>query len=74
MAKLHAMLNAWSFTWPVCTSAGTGRPGYEQYDDCPTGWTASVIDTGSSSGVLSVGGNSGQHICQKQSQSFFWVQ
>jgi hypothetical protein len=71
MAKLHSMMKAWSFTWPVCTSAGTGSPGYEQYDDCPGGWTASVIGSGSTSGVISTGSNGGQHVCQKQTQSFF---
>ena len=71
MAELYSMMNAWSFTWPVCTSAGAGGPGYEQYDDCPAGWTAGVINSGSSSGVISVVGSSGQHVCQKQSQSFF---
>lgn len=72
MAKLYSMMQAWSFTWPVCTAAGTGGPGYEPYDNCPEGWQASVIGPGSSSGVLSVGGHgSGQHVCQRYTQSFF---
>ncbi len=72
MAELYSMMQAWSFTWPVCSAAGTGGPGYEPYDDCPEGWQANVIGTGSSSGVLSVGGNGdGQHVCQRYTQSFF---
>ena len=72
MAKLYSMMKAWSFTWPVCSTAGTGGPGYEPYDNCPEGWQANVIGTGSSSGVLSVGGHgSGQHVCQRYTQSFF---
>jgi hypothetical protein len=72
MAKLYSMMNAWSFTWPVCSSAGTGGPGYEPYEDCPDGWQANVINTGSSSGVVPVGGNNnGQHVCQKFTTSFF---
>ena len=71
MAKLYSMMNAWSFTWPSCLSAGTGAPGFEPYDDCPTGWTASTVSiSGSSSGVMSVGGQSGvQHICQRRNTS-----
>ncbi len=72
MAKLYSMMKAWSFTWPVCSAAGTGGPGYEPYDDCPAGWQANVIGSGSSSGVLSVGGQgNAQHVCQRYSQSFF---
>lgn len=26
------------FSWPTCPEAGTGRPGYEQFEDCPDGW------------------------------------
>ena len=71
MAKLYSMMKSWSFTWPVCSAAGTGSPGYEHYDDCPAGWQACVIGSGSSSGVLSVGDSNGQHVCQRYSQSFF---
>lgn len=72
MAKLYSMMQAWSFTWPVCTDAGTGAPGYEPYDDCPEGWQANVIDGGSSNGVFSVAGHGGgQQVCQRYTQSFF---
>jgi hypothetical protein len=74
MAKLYSMMKAWSFSWPICSSAGTGSPGYEQYDDCPEGWTAAVIDAGSKSGVLSACGDYGQHVCQRETQAFFWMQ
>lgn len=72
MTKLYSMMQAWSFTWPVCTDAGTGAPGYEPYDDCPEGWQANVIDGGSSSGVFSVAGHGGgQQVCHRYTQSFF---
>ena len=27
------------FSWPTCPEAGTNRPGYERYDECPEGWS-----------------------------------
>lgn len=72
MAKLYSMMQTWSFTWPVCTDAGTGAPAFEPYDDCPEGWQANVIDTGASNGAMSGGGRGdGQHVCQRYTQSFF---
>lgn len=71
MAKLYSMMKSWSFAWPVCTSAGTGAPGYEQYDDCPEGWTASVIGSESNRDVFLTSGDGGQHVCQKETQTFF---
>ena len=26
------------FSWPTCPEAGTGKPSYEAYGDCPAGW------------------------------------
>ncbi|MCM2294700.1 hypothetical protein NAC44_20440 [Allorhizobium sp. BGMRC 0089] len=38
MHKLIAAMVGFNFSWPICTEAGTGKPGYEEYADCPTGW------------------------------------
>ena len=38
MYRLISAMRSWSFSWPTCPEAGTGRPGYEAFGDCPTGW------------------------------------
>ncbi|MCP1201091.1 hypothetical protein NIM86_16885 [Notoacmeibacter sp. MSK16QG-6] len=38
MYKLIAAMKNPGFSWPTCPEAGTGSPGYQRYDDCPTGW------------------------------------
>jgi hypothetical protein len=40
MHRLISAMNGWGFSWPTCPEAGTGKPGYEAYDDCPAGWSA----------------------------------
>lgn len=40
MYRLISAMKGWGFSWPTCPEAGTGRPGYEAYKDCPAGWTA----------------------------------
>lgn len=37
MRKLITEMYKPGFSWPVCTAAGTGAPGYEPYGDCPAG-------------------------------------
>lgn len=39
MYRLISAMGRWGFSWPTCPEAGTGRPGYEAYDECPAGWT-----------------------------------
>jgi hypothetical protein len=39
MNRLISAMSKWGFTWPTCPEAGTGRPGYEAYGDCPAGWS-----------------------------------
>ena len=39
MYRLISAMRKWSFSWPTCPEAGTGRPGYEAYEECPTGWS-----------------------------------
>lgn len=38
MYRLISAMRRPGFTWPTCPEAGTARPGYEAYDDCPAGW------------------------------------
>nr|WP_281722389.1 hypothetical protein [Nitrosomonas nitrosa] len=38
MYRLISAMRSWSFSWPTCPEAGTGRPGYEAFGDCPAGW------------------------------------
>lgn len=39
MNRLISAMGGWGFSWPTCPEAGTGRPGYEAYDECPAGWS-----------------------------------
>lgn len=39
MYRLISAMGKWGFSWPTCSEAGTGRPGYEAYDECPAGWS-----------------------------------
>lgn len=41
MYRLISAMRGWSFSWPTCPEAGTGKPGYEAYDECPAGWSVS---------------------------------
>lgn len=38
MNRLISAMRRPGFSWPTCPEAGTGRPGYEEYEDCPDGW------------------------------------
>ncbi|ENN83827.1 hypothetical protein RHSP_41328 (plasmid) [Rhizobium freirei PRF 81] len=39
MVKLITAMAEPHFSWPICSGAGTGAPGYEKYADCPAGYT-----------------------------------
>ncbi|MCO5073820.1 MAG: hypothetical protein M9944_21715 [Rhizobiaceae bacterium] len=39
MYRLISAMGSWGFSWPTCPEAGTGKPGYEAYDECPAGWS-----------------------------------
>jgi hypothetical protein len=39
MQRLISAMSDWGFTWPTCPEAGTGKPGYERYAECPAGWS-----------------------------------
>ena len=38
MYRLIFAMKGWGFSWPTCPEAGTGKPGYEVYAECPLGW------------------------------------
>lgn len=41
--------------WPTCPEGGAGKPSYQKYEDCPSGWTPqSSTATGSNRGELDV--------------------
>lgn len=44
MNRLISAMGSWGFTWPTCPEAGTGKPGYDQYADCPAGWSVGYSD------------------------------
>jgi hypothetical protein len=41
MHRLISAMKSWGFSWPTCPEAGTGKPGYEAYEECPAGWSVS---------------------------------
>jgi hypothetical protein len=40
MERLIDAMKRPGFSWPTCPEGGSGQPGYEQYADCPAGWSA----------------------------------
>nr|WP_234914413.1 hypothetical protein [Rhizobium rhizogenes] len=44
--KLIAAMALPGFSWPVCTAAGTGAPGYDAFEDCPTGYVEAEVQSG----------------------------
>lgn len=44
MYRLISAMKGWGFSWPTCPEAGTGKPGYEAYDECPSGWSVGSSD------------------------------
>ncbi|NTJ35979.1 hypothetical protein G6K86_30670 [Agrobacterium rhizogenes] len=57
MQKLIAAMVLPGFSWPVCTAAGTGAPGYDAFEDCPAGYVEAQAQSGH-------GGNAEQY-CAK---------
>lgn len=51
MERLISAMKRPGFSWPTCPEGGAGRPGFELYADCPSGWTPTQgEDIGSRSG------------------------
>jgi hypothetical protein len=42
--KLLAIRKVHPGYWPSCPEAGTGKPGYTEYEDCPAGTTPTTIN------------------------------
>lgn len=59
MYKLIAAMKVPGFSWPICPSANSSAAKYDQYDDCPAGWTIGYTDTGHD------GSRSAPNLCQK---------
>jgi hypothetical protein len=47
MEKVISAMKKPGFSWPTCPEGGAGKPGYEQYGDCPAGWAPTDGDLGS---------------------------
>lgn len=56
MNRLISAMSSWGFSWPTCPEAGTGKPGNEVYEECPTGWSvgSSNQDHGGGQGDLCI--------------------
>lgn len=39
MQKLLSAMKKPGFSWPTCPEGGAGAPGFEQYAECPAGWS-----------------------------------
>ncbi len=51
MEKLISAMKKPGFSWPTCPEGGAGKPGYEKYAECPTGWTPTAADDARGQGV-----------------------
>ncbi|MGL4439023.1 MAG: hypothetical protein ACRCUE_07105 [Bosea sp. (in: a-proteobacteria)] len=67
MNQLYAMMRSVRFRWPVCTAAGTGAPGYEPYQPCPSGWQETSGNAGGGdSGVSASLQSGGNDLCARR--------
>lgn len=39
MNRLISAMKRPGFSWPTCPEGGAGKPGYEEFAECPAGWT-----------------------------------
>jgi hypothetical protein len=42
MNRLITAMKLPGFSWPTCPEGGAGKPGFEKYADCPSGWLPAV--------------------------------
>lgn len=47
MTKLIRDMAEPGFSWPICREANTGKPGHEEYEECPAGMKATRESSGS---------------------------
>ncbi len=45
MTKLIAIREVHPGYWPICAETGTGKPGRQNYQDCPEGWTETMLQS-----------------------------
>ncbi|QCM13753.1 hypothetical protein CFBP6625_25440 (plasmid) [Agrobacterium tumefaciens] len=50
MTRLIAAMKLPGFSWPTCPQAGTGAPGHEPFEECPTGYKVYEPDDGNGKG------------------------
>lgn len=50
MHRLISEMSRPGFSWPTCPGAGTGAPGFERYEECPSGWHPTFDQTRESGG------------------------
>lgn len=53
MERLIAAMKEPGFSWPTCPEGGAGKPGYDRYADCPSGWTPSAAEADNGHGASS---------------------
>ncbi len=46
MYKLIAAMAKPGFSWPICPRSGTGKPGREEYEECPAGFNVAYAESG----------------------------
>jgi hypothetical protein len=46
MQKLISAMALPGFSWPMCPAAGTKAPGYDEYENCPSGYTVAEDQSG----------------------------
>lgn len=60
MVRLIAAMKLPGFSWPICEGAGAGAPGYEKYEDCPSGYSVGFSRSDSDNHT-----NSEPDLCEK---------
>jgi len=46
MERLISAMKLPGFSWPTCPEGGAGKPGYDEFDACPSGWLPSAWEQG----------------------------
>lgn len=60
MVRLITAMKLPGFSWPICEGAGTGVPGHEKYEACPSGYSIGFTRSDSDSHP-----NSEPDLCEK---------
>ena len=46
MKRLITAMSKPHFSWPICHAANSGKPGHQEYEDCPAGMTPAATPNG----------------------------